>query len=237
MYKKLTTLLIIYLMFFTALPANGHENEDISIINSSATATIEVESDTVSFSAAIVTENKDLDKAVIENNEKSQKVYESLKKVICKEGKIKTSKFRVSPRYEYNKTSRKSELRGYEVSNHVYVKTQKLDEIGNLLQTATKNGANRIENLSFSVKDREKYCYELLEKAAVKARKKAETIAKALNVKITGIKKVSSGCNKLLPGPVRFGAGTMAEKAASIPIEKGDMDITASVTIDFIIEE
>ncbi len=236
MFKRLIYSVIFFSAVFLILPSAAIAEDDSSTITSTAMASTEVEPDTASFSAAVVTENKNLDRAIEENNKKSQKVYDSLKGLLGDKGKIKTSSFRVSPMYEYNKAVRKNELRGYRVSNQIFVETKKLDKIGAFLQTATENGSNRINDLSFTVENQEKYCSELLEKAAVKARKKAEAVAKALGVKITGIKRVHSSCNKPPMPPIAFGAGLMAEKSADIPIETGDVNMNASITIDFLIE-
>ncbi len=240
MLKKLISILILITAVFIMSPSLAmpeNDQKDQGTITSTATTTMEVEPDTASFSAAIVTENKNLDRAIEENNKLSQKVYDSLKKLLEEEGVIKTSSFQTGPVYEYNKTSRKSELKGYRVSNRVYVETKKMDEIGIFLQTAIDNGANNINNLSFTVSDKDKYCAGLLKKAAKKASEKAEIIAEALEVDISGIKRVNSSCNRPFIENMTFGREALsAGKGGSIPVETGEVKIDATITIDFLIK-
>ena len=46
--------------------------------------------------------------------------------------------------YYYNQATKKSELTGYSVSNDLIVKTVDLDNLGNLIDSTTGVGANRI---------------------------------------------------------------------------------------------
>lgn len=234
MNKKFIITLFVCCGILLAIPAVA--DDDAGTIVSSAVSSIEVEPDTVSFSAAIKTENKDLKKAIEENNEKAQKVYQTLKETLGDEGKIKTTGFRVNQVYEYDKAIRKRRISRYEVSNEVRVETKQIDKVSEFIETAINKGANRINSLSFTIEDKEKYCGELLKKATIKAKEKAKVIAEALGVKITGIKRVNSDCNSRSVRPVGLGRGMMAETAADISIEPGDVDMNASVTIEFLIQ-
>ncbi len=240
MNKNFVSFGIIFCLALFSLPASADDHDRVSTISSSATANLEAEPDTVSFSAAIITENKNLNTAIEENNKKSNKVYEAIKSLLGPDDKIKTSNFRVSPKYTYTKNTGKREIDGYEVTNQIIVTTKKLESISKLLQTSTQNGANRINRLSFTIENKDKFCNELLEKAVVKAKSKAEAIAKALGVKITGVNKVSSNCYSQQVGPVRYdfeAAGMLSSKAPSIPVEAGEVDLNANVTVEFIIQD
>ena len=115
------------------------------------------------------------------------------------------------------------------------METRQLDKLGQMLQTAVDSGANSIDNLVFSVEDDEVYCNELIEQATKKARQKAQTLAKALDVRIIGIKNATSSYDKFSARPFR--AGAMMEKAAPTPpVEPGEIDINARVTVEFLIE-
>jgi len=235
MTKKLIPLLIVCFAVIFTHPAKALD-ENSSTITSSAMASMEVEPDTASFYAEVITEDKELKRAIEENNKKAREVYKNIKDILGDEGKIKTSNFSVNPIREYNKVKRKRELTGYQVSNRVIVETKNLDEIGKFLQTAIGSGANSISNLSFTVEAQEKYCDELLKQAIVKAKQKAKVIADLLDVKITGVKRVNSSCQRPPVRPVRFGAGIMSEKAADIPVESGEMNMRANVNIEFYIK-
>ncbi|HSA07195.1 MAG TPA: SIMPL domain-containing protein [Candidatus Gastranaerophilales bacterium] len=239
MNRKLFGVLIFCFAAFLTLPALAIQNENINIITSTATVSKEVAPDTAIFSAAVITEDKKLENAIQQNNIKAKTIYDNLKALLGPKCKIKTSTFRVNPVYKYNRALEKNELQGYKVTNEVLVETKQIGKVSVLLQKAVDSGANNINNLSFIIEDPDKYCGELLEKASIQAKQKATVIANSLGVKIIGIKSVNSSCNSPQDRPYQYGLRTMMmEKAAdsSVPVEPGVLDINASVTIEFIIQ-
>ena len=99
--KKFVAITLFCLFCFT-IPAFA-ENKP-NTITSTGTAKMEVSPDVVSFSAMVITEGKSPERALQDNNNRSEKVYAALKKLLGKEDKIKTSSFRVSPFYKWDKT-------------------------------------------------------------------------------------------------------------------------------------
>ena len=239
--KILLTLLTLLMSTIMVNSAAKAEN-NINILSASGTSSINAEPDTAIFSVAIETENNLLTKALQENTGKAQKVMSEIKKLIGKDDSIKTTGFNVNPIYNYDNKERKSVLSGYRVTNMINVKTKKLTDTGKIIDSAIKNGANKADDLDFMIENKEKYSSELLKKASELAKQKAYTTAAALGLCIKGINRVSTNFSDETISPYYRGAFSAMEMknasdGAAPPIEAGQVKLTATVSVDFIIED
>lgn len=150
---------------------------------------------------------------------------------------IKTTSYRVSPQYFYVKETRKTRIDAYLVTNQVKIRTEKFKSVNNILETALKNGANKIDNLHFYLENKDQVCAELLTEAATKAKTEAEIVAKALGSSIKGIKRVTSSCDSSNPRPMRalYDGLSAKEESAHIPIEAGDLNVNADIYAEFYV--
>jgi len=219
-------------------PVFSIENKpEAGVISSSGYASRLVEPDTAYINFMIITKDAGSKKAIQLNSQKATKVINSVKSMLEKDEKITTSYFILAPYYQYNEHYKKNELKGYEVSNRVLVKITRLDKIGNIIDTAVSSGADRVDNLDFKVEKSESICNQLLTEASLKAKQQAEIITRSLNVKISGIKAISSSCST---NPINRPNYMYSMKAiggsmenTQTPIEAGEVKIDASVNIDF----
>ncbi len=171
-------------------------------------------------------------KAAAEDNAKwTKSVLDNLKSLIGKEDKVKTTAYQLSPVYEYNEKTRRSELVGYRASNQVLVETGSLEKLGTLIDSGVEAGADRVEGLSFTNSKSNEYVKEALVKAIAQARETAEVVAKSLGMKIGRIIKISP--SQEIPIPVYQRTALRAEAAAPTPIEPGDITVRASVYMVF----
>ncbi|OGI02249.1 MAG: hypothetical protein A2Y25_09115 [Candidatus Melainabacteria bacterium GWF2_37_15] len=233
--KKFLTVLLISMVFCLPVMAVNEAN-NINLLSARGNAKVEIKPDMAIVTVAVETESKNLRDAIKENNAASDKVISNLKKVIGKNDQIKTTNFNVFPMYSPN--SKRNEIIGYRVNNQVQVKTYDIVKPGEIIEIALNNGANRVSGLSYGINDTQKVCNGLLEEAVKSARKEADTLAKALGVKISGVSKVTSSCNDMIARPYMMKASFgMAEMdAAAPPLEAGETTVSAEVFVDFIIE-
>jgi uncharacterized protein YggE len=124
-------------------------------------------------------------------------------------------------------------LRGYTVTNVVEVKTSDLAQVGNVIDTAIRAGANRVNSLTFGLKDDRQARNDALRIAAQNARAKAEVLAAGANVRLGGVLSVQEG---YAVTPIAYGdARTTLGAAAATPVEPGSVDVRATVTLDVAI--
>ena len=149
-----------------------------------------------------------------------------LRQVLGSNSDIKTISYTVSPNYRYPKEGGEPSITGYTAINLVRVTLDDLTQVGKAIDAATATGANRIQNLRFSIKDEQGVQSQALREAAIKARQKAEALA-VLRLKIQWCSAVTENSQGTIP--FREVAYARAD-AASTPIEPGTIEIHASVT-------
>jgi uncharacterized protein YggE len=153
---------------------------------------------------------------------------------------ISTTELTLGPVYE--RTNRSSaeqanlpRIVGYLASNVVRVEIHAINKIGDVIDAGIGAGANRLEGLSFGLKDDTLSRKKALQQAVLNAREKAEAIASALNLRLVRILEVSEeGVHMLQP---QFRTLRMASTAAeSTPVIPGRVQVSASVIIGYQIE-
>ena len=127
-------------------------------------------------------------------------------------------------------------IRGYRASNIIRVQIENLEGVGGVIDAGLNAGANRIEGLSFDLKDDGESRTQALRLATEEADAKANAIAKAMGVEIVGIKQISeTGVSLVRPqmdsGPV-FSART-----AATPVQAGQVRVEASLTVSYYITD
>jgi uncharacterized protein YggE len=125
-------------------------------------------------------------------------------------------------------------IRGYRASNIIRVQIEELESLGGVIDAGLNAGANRIEGVSFGLKNDGEFRAQALRLATEEADAKANAIARAMGVEIVGIKQISeAGINLMRPqmdaGPV------FSARAAATPVQAGQVRVEASLTVSYYI--
>ncbi len=193
--------------------------------------------DVAYLNLSVETLAKSASQAVKENAEKTNKVMETIKGQLGEKDKVSTAGYNLSPVYEYNNQTNKSEFKGYRASNRIIVEAHNLEEIGTIIDSTTEAGLNKIENLSFETTRRNEYRREALVAAVEDAKTTAQTLAKAAGVNIIKILQLSPSYDYVTPVYRDYALSKESVAAAPpTPIEPGEISISASVNIVFEIE-
>jgi uncharacterized protein len=181
------------------------------------------------LSFGVQTEASTAREALARNSARMERVLAALEAAGVAEKDLQTQDVSVWPQYE---TTGRDAV-GYTARNSVTVTIHELDKAGAVIDAATRAGANEVSGPTLSSSGREQLEAQALEAAVDNARKKAETLAQAAGVglgRVTGI--VEGGGT---PGPVVLEtARASADKA--VPIEPGQEEVQATVTVTFSIE-
>lgn len=194
----------------------------------------------VSLSIVVEGNARTAEAAVKDAAQRMEKIIEKIKSIISSEDKISTTAYQLIPIYDYQQERKRNEITGYRCVNQILVETHNLEALGILIDTATRLGADRIEDLQFTNDRMEEYIREALIRAARQAREIAELVSKALEVKITRITKIFP--SPVPPGPsgntLRMEMAKGVEAAQmSTPIEIGDIQVEATVQVGFEFEQ
>jgi len=190
---------------------------------------IAIEPNIATVQLEVVTVNEQLSEAQQENATAMNNVIQSLLRLGIPRENIKTVSYTIFPKYDY--VNGEQIFRGYEVSNAISVKITDIEQVGEVIDTATENGANRVSNIQFTVENAEQYKQEAIVRALRNAQMKARTIANALHLQAepqpVQIVEVEQGGQ-----PVPFQALAKSNQTTT-PIESGQIIITATLRVQF----
>ncbi len=194
----------------------------------------EVPPDNAVVSFAVVTQNAQVVVAQQENARKIEAVMKVLQEAAGgAKQEIKTSDYRLAPEQDYSSNGI-PKIVGYEARNSVTVTTDKLDQVGALIDAATKAGANSVEGIAFILRDDNAKRGDALGTATKQAMAKAEAIAGSLGGKIVRVvETVEGGSN---PTPIIYSnasstANTMAKPDYQTRIQAGSVNVRGQVTL------
>jgi uncharacterized protein YggE len=121
--------------------------------------------DVAYLTLSVETLAKNASQAVKVNAETSNKVIQVIKSKLGKNDKVSTAGYSLTPVYEYNNQTNKTDFKGYRASNRVIVEAHNLKEIGNIIDATAEAGLNNIESLSFDTTKRDDFRREALTRA------------------------------------------------------------------------
>ncbi len=124
-------------------------------------------------------------------------------------------------------------MRGYRASNNLVLRIYRLEQLGKTIDEIVKAGANRIDDISFGLRNDSAYRREALKKAVTDAVGRARAMAQAMQVRLAGVLEVRQD-PIAFHGPRTLGVA-MAESAAT-PVSPGQISVVATVTVHYRIE-
>lgn len=149
---------------------------------------------------------------------------------------VQTSGLSLSPMFDYSGQGdgRPPRITGYRASNTVRAQVDDVSKVGAIIDAAIAAGANELQGISFELKDDKEARREALTRAAQDARQKAETLAAALGMRLEGVVEAQVGSPVMRPFYAARGmAMEMQAAAAPTPVEPGEVQVQAEVTVIF----
>lgn len=149
---------------------------------------------------------------------------------------IQTSGLSINPRYNYEKNRSQPEIIGFTASNNVTVRLRDLSSAGSVIDQAVQSGANSLGGVSFAFSD-PKPLYEDARRDAVSdAKAKAKLLTEAAGVRLGKLLYIQEGYAQA-PQPKMYSARMeMASDAANVPMEAGESEVNATVSLVYEIE-
>ncbi len=185
--KKIITLFIALIFMLTAA-ASAMADSQITV---NGTGEIRISADTAVISLGVNARDKDVLKAQQKANEAIAAIRTALIGSGVKETNINTEYINIYAVYDYQ--NGEEMLAAYNASSTLSIKVTDMESIGSLIDTSFEAGANTLNSISFSASDTEEAETEAMKKAVEDANKKAEVLAQASGLKITGIVSINEG--------------------------------------------
>ena len=232
--------LITFLLFALLLSSQSFtyaQDNSPRALNVNGRGEIKAKPDVAYINISVISNAKTAQAALEDNAARTTNVLKKIKSLIGKQDKVETSGFNLSPVYDYNQATKKSELTGYRVSNDLVVKTVDLDNLGSLIDATTRVGANRINGPRFDILNKSKLRKEALRLAVKDAKDTATVTAEAAGVSIVRVIQLNPNYNNPQPLYARsYDSVRAASPETSTPIESGDISVSASVNITYEIQ-
>lgn len=191
---------------------------------------VKISPDIATISIGVSTQDMSLETAQRENARITQQVINSIKQLGIPARDIQTQAYTITPEYDY--VDGKQVFRGYRVLNSLKVIVREVQRVGLVIDTAVRNGANVVDNISFSSSDTARLYEQALKLAIEDAQGKARAITEKLNVRLNTIpiEIVEQITPESRPF---FGVAAMKAAEASTPIEAGEIEIIARIEATF----
>jgi uncharacterized protein YggE len=224
------------LVLASALPAQRQRERprpsEPSVIRTSGTATVKAAPDEARVNIGVVTQAETAEAAASKNAEQVQATLAAVRKVLGDAGEIQTQNYSIYPEYRHpGRDGGQPQISGYRAQNTVEVRLTDIAKVGPVIDAATAGGSNQIQGVQFGIQDESELRAKALQDAARKARANADALATGLGLTVRRIVSVEEGGPTVVQ-PYRY---AMAERAmaadASTPIEAGEVEVQATVTM------
>jgi uncharacterized protein YggE len=241
-YIVLTVIAMAAIMLAACSPAIapavvGNSNQPAPrTINVNGTGMVSVTPDIAYISIGVHTEADTAEAAVALNNTQTQKVVDAIKAQGVPDKDIQTNNFSIYPNQKYDDTG-KPQGTTYVVDNTVNVTVHDLTKMGEMLDAAVKAGANNVNSVQFDVEDKTNAMSDARVAAVKDAQRQAEELAQAAGVTLGDVQTISYYDNTPIPYySGKGGGGVMAADAASVPVNPGTTQLTATVNMIYLIK-
>jgi len=240
-YTILASCLLSILMAFSLSSESLEKTEGRSTLTVRGNAVLSKPSDELQMNIGVISQARTAESALAENSQKATSIIDSLQKTGLGENEYQTGRFNIRPMHSQRPANAPAEwspeIVGYEVTHSLSIRTTNVDKAGELIDQATKSGANHVDTIKFSVKDPQKYHVEAINVATDNALKNAKALSCAAGVKLISIKSLSLDDAQMIEPRTRGLFLTKAIGTESTPIEAGNVEIHAAVTVQYAIDD
>lgn len=236
--KRFLPILTVAALSMTALaqqpsttPVTPQLVESVSVTGLGKVTTVP---DRFTFTLGVQTVAPTVDEAVAENNRRVQAVLAALKRAGAADKDLQTSNFNIFPQQDYQE-GRLPRILGYQVSNSITVRSEKIDQAGKLLGVGIGAGVNTSSGLQFQVADPAAGRERGLRAAYEDARAKASLLAQAAGRTLGRAIVISEGAQHMSPPPQPMMRAMAMEARVSqdVPVEAGTEELSFTVSVTF----
>jgi uncharacterized protein YggE len=229
--RRAMTVVVVLLMGCTGDTIVRTAADNSESVQVSGTASVQVTPNVATTTIGVQTFEADAVVAVTVNNERVAAVITSLEGLGVLPQDLQTSGFSISPQRAYAE-DRPDSITGFWVRNSISATLRDLTTVGAILQGAIEAGANEIHGLQFTVSNPDSIEDVARRLAVQDARRRAESLADAAGASVGRVLSLSES-SVAVPSIFR---GVAELDAAAVPVQPGEVDVTAFVTAVFALK-
>lgn len=220
-------LIVLTLITVPAVGAQTPEAGRNQIITTGG-GRIEVAPDQATITVGAQAQRPTAAEAIAEVNRVAAQAAERLRALGVRPDAIRTASVQVVPVYSTPRDGAAPQVTGYRAASMLTVTLNDLALVGRSIDAAIGVGANVVHGLTFGLRDPSRARNDALAMAVREAREKADAIAQAAGLRITGIERIVEEGATVAPRELRIAAAPMPT-----PIEPGLVSVTAQVSVVF----
>jgi uncharacterized protein YggE len=197
-------------------------------ITVSGVGTVTTTPNRADFGFGVTTRGTTAVQAMAANGAEMRRVIAALKAAGVHADAIQTSSILLSPLTKNDS----GEIIGYTASNSVTATLSVLGSAGKIVDAAVGAGANEVDGPNLTAADQDSLYRSALAAAVTDARAKAQALASAGGVHVGAVHSIQENDAS---SPVVYDKSAAAAPAPSTPVEVGLQQVTASVTVSFVV--
>jgi uncharacterized protein YggE len=241
--SRIHTRTVLTLILFTAaqivpaalaqIPSTGGRHVTVS-----GNGVVHVVPDQATIRFGVVTTDLEPEQARAENSDVSAATLNALRELEIDERKIQVNVLRIQPYFEFDPDLRRNVDKGFQAVREMTVDVENLDLLPVVIAGIVGEGANRINGISYGLKDETGPEHDALILALRDARQKAQLMAETLDTRLGVVLQISEQ-GIVRPQPIMmFDERVVGMKDASAAANpdayaSGEIDVVANVTVVF----
>jgi uncharacterized protein YggE len=225
-------------------PAPTQPKEPVISVN--GTARVERTPDYVDVAVGVVADEKTASEAQGAANHTMESAIAAIKALSLPEQDLQTGSVELSPRYEQHQNYNEiPKVIGYQAVITIRVRTSDLKSPSKIIDAALGAGCNRVDYVSFGIKEALAAREEAIKLATQAAQRKAKVLAEALEMRLVRVETASTTSQMGgWYGGYRYASNMMAQSASvepsqpsgddQSPVVPGKVEIWADANVSFI---
>jgi uncharacterized protein YggE len=226
-------IVIVGLLLMTM--SYAQEQKQVPMINVSGEGKVKIAPDQASISISIETKGTKAEDVKRENDKKMDAILKFVKSSNIAKEDYQTQRVSLNPNYDYDKKKH-----SYIATQTVQILLKDLSKYDVLMEGLVNEGINRIDNVEFKSSKITQLQSEARKLAIKEAKLKAEDYVSVLGQKVGKAILISDNSQIYVPQPPRMYAMkssmAMDESAPRETLAVGEIEITANVNVNFVLE-
>jgi uncharacterized protein YggE len=226
---------ILFLALVVMATAYSQEQKQVPMINVSGEGKVKVAPDQVSISISIETKGTKAEEVKRENDVKMDGILKFIKKSNIATEDFQTQRIALNPNYDYEKKKY-----NYIATQSIQILLKSLSYYDTLMEGLVNEGINRIDRVEFKSSKLLQLQADARKLAMKDAKSKAEDYVSVINQKVGKALLISDNSQNYIPiaNPRVYAMKSMAadEGIPKETLAMGEIEITANLTVSFILE-
>jgi uncharacterized protein YggE len=236
--RLLTLGLLIMALVLVGCATAATDTANEHVIQTIGTGNVIGTPDRAQVTFSVQTENNDVKLAQADNAGRMAIVQDALIAAGIPRDALKTTGYNIYPVYEDSTGLLTPKIKTYQVTNSLTVTLHDVNRTGEIIDIGVANGINQASSIQFMLSDEQAQVLrtEALKEAVSRARADADTISAAMGTTITGVQRAETSSGYTPVYYQNYALDSAAPRAAAAtPIQSGDITVSATVTITYLI--